>query len=123
MTAYLIFSIHIISLFPSFIFSQMTAEDMLIRREVETLREQAKNNRILSESMDSEFTEFTEYTDTLIASKYYENISEGSDHESLGFYGYNILQTFPERIIWNNQPPSGEYVLGTGDEVLSLIPI
>jgi len=118
MTAYLIFSIHIISLFPSFIFSQMTAEDMLIRREVETLREQAKNNRILSESMDSEFTEYTEYTDTLIASKYYENISEGSDDESLGFYGYNILQTFPERIIWNNQPPSGEYVLGTGDEVI-----
>ncbi|MDP7028137.1 MAG: SLBB domain-containing protein, partial [Candidatus Marinimicrobia bacterium] len=29
-----------------------------------------------------------------------------------------ILTTFPERIIWNNQPPPGEYILGTGDEVI-----
>jgi len=41
-----------------------------------------------------------------------------SNDYMLNYYGYKFLTTFPKRIIWNNQPPSGEYVLGTGDEVI-----
>ena len=115
MKAYRIFLIQVIFLFPSYIFSQMTSENLMIRREVETLREQAKNNKILSESIN---TGYTEFTDTLIAADLSKIKSGSLDDDSLRLYGYNILQTFPERIIWDNQPPSGEYMLGTGDEVI-----
>jgi protein involved in polysaccharide export with SLBB domain len=114
MKSYNIILIQIIFLFSSFIFSQLTPEEIMIKREIETLREQSKER---SKSI-SENTINTDYTDTLTAGDLPQSKSKLPDDDILDYYGYNILTTFPERIIWNNQPPSGEYMLGTGDEVI-----
>jgi len=101
-------------LFSSFIFSQLTPEEIMIKREIETLREQSKER---SKSI-SKNTINTDFADTLTAGDFPQSKSKLPDDDILDYYGYNILTTFPERIIWNNQPPSGEYMLGTGDEVI-----
>ena len=49
----------------------------------------------------------TDFADTLIAGDFYQSESKLPDDDTLDYYGYNILTTFPERIIWNNQPPRG----------------
>ena len=114
MKSYNIILIQIIFLFSSFIFSQLTPEEIMIKREIETLREQSKER---SKSI-SEDAMNIDYADTLIAGDFFQSESELPDDDILDYYGYNILTTFPERIIWNNQPPPGEYMLGTGDEVI-----
>ncbi len=114
MKSYNIILIQIIFLFSSFIFSQLTPEEIMIRREIETLREQSKER---SKSI-SKNTINTDFADTLTAGDFPQSKSKLPDDDILDYYGYNILTTFPERIIWNNQPPSGEYMLGTGDEVI-----
>ena len=101
-------------MFSSFIFSQLTPEEIMIKREIETLREKSKEH---SKSI-SENTINTDFADTLTAGDFPQSKSKLPDDDILDYYGYNILTTFPERIIWNNQPPSGEYMLGTGDEVI-----
>jgi len=116
MKSYNIILIQIICLFSSFIFSQTTPKELMIKREIETLREEAKNSRALSGSamyqldLDPEYIE--DYADTLVVD---ENINQAPISEH---YGYNILTNFSKRIIWDNQPASGEYMLGTGDEVI-----
>ena len=114
MKSYNIILIQIIFLFSSFIFSQLTPEEIMIKREIETLREQSKER---SKSI-SKNTINTDFADTLTAGDFPQSKSKLPDDDILDYYGYNILTTFPERIIWNNQPPSGEYMLGTGDEVI-----
>ena len=114
MKSYNIILIQIIILFSSFIFSQLTREEIMIRKEIETLREQSKEgSRTISAN-----TINTDFADTLTAGDFPQSKSKLPDDDILDYYGYNILTTFPERIIWNNQPPSGEYMLGTGDEVI-----
>ena len=48
MKSYNIILIKIICLFSSFIFSQTTPKELMIKREIETLREEAKNSRALA---------------------------------------------------------------------------
>ncbi len=114
MKSYNIILIQIIFLFSSFIFSQLTPEEIMIKREIETLREKSKER---SKSVSEDAINI-DYADTLIAGDFPQSKSKLPDDDILDYYGYNILTTFPERIIWNNQPPSGEYMLGTGDEVI-----
>ncbi|SVC04224.1 uncharacterized protein METZ01_LOCUS257078, partial [marine metagenome] len=94
--------------------SQLTPEEIMIKREIETLREKSmeRSKSVSEDAMN------IDYADTLIAGDFFQSESELPDDDILDYYGYNILTTFPERIIWNNQPPSGEYMLGTGDEVI-----
>ena len=61
MKSYNIILIQIIFLFSSFIFSQLSHEELMIKREVEKGRE----NRALSENSIE-----TDFVDTLITSKY-----------------------------------------------------
>lgn len=114
MKSYNIILIQIIFLFSSFIFSQLTPEEIIFKREIETLREKSKErSELISEDAMN-----IDFADTLIAGDYFQSKSELADDDTLDYYGYNILTTFPERIIWNNQPPPGEYMLGAGDEVI-----
>ena len=91
MKAYNIILIQIICLFSSFSFSQLTPQDLMVKREVETLRQLGRESIGLSTNRIS-----TDYADTLITSKYSQHQSESSDEKSLDYYGYNILTTFPE---------------------------
>ena len=86
---------------------------MMIKREVETLREQTKHY-----GKESHPIIYPDYADTLIFDKHSKFDSESPKGDALYNYGYDILKAFDERIIWNNNPPSGEYMLGTGDEVI-----
>jgi len=115
MKSYNIILIQIICLFSSFVFSQLTPSELIIKREVDILREAGNNKEALSAS-DID----TNYADSLKTRKYLRSKPEAKipKDNSLDYYGYNILTNFSERIIWDNRPPSGEYVLGTGDEVV-----
>ena len=106
--------IQIACLFSTFLLSQLTPEDLLIKREIDVIRGEAKNNS--SKNFDVK-TSMIDFSDTL---KVYSNpakvsIPKGID---LDYYGYNLFLSFPERLIWDNQPPSGDYIMGTGDEVI-----
>ena len=94
------------------LFSQLTTQELLIKREIETIREEAKSNRtIISQNPKKD------YSDTI---KVYDNFGENpspADPE-LKYYGYDLFSSFPERLIWDNQPPTGDYIIGTGDEVI-----
>ncbi|SVB43592.1 uncharacterized protein METZ01_LOCUS196446, partial [marine metagenome] len=83
MKSYNIILIQIIFLFSSFIFSQLTPEEIMIRREIETLREQSKER---SKSI-SENTINTNYTDTLTAGDYSQSESKLYDNDILDYYG------------------------------------
>ena len=91
MKSYNIILIQIIFLFSSFIFSQLTSGELVIKREIETLREEAKNSRALSgtamEELDFNSPYLTDYADTLMV----ENIEEDIPSEYYG-YPYSLLQ-------------------------------
>ena len=106
--------IQIAFLFSTFLLSQITPEDLLIKREIETLREATKNN---SDKNLGFKTSITDFSDSLNVYTNPDKISISKEID-LDYYGYNLFSSFPERLIWDNQPPSGDYIMGTGDEVI-----
>ena len=100
------------------LFSQLTPEQLLIKREIETIRETTKSNK---KNVTISKQRSNDYSDTLkvynmSGEKFGENLS--SADPELKYYGYDLLSSFPERLIWDNQPPTGDYIIGTGDEVI-----
>ena len=96
------------------LFSQLTTQELLIKREIETIREEAKNNR---NNLKIYQQPSIDYSDTLKAYNVSDE-NQSSAHFELKYYGYDLFSSFPERLIWDNQPPTGDYIIGTGDEVI-----
>ena len=96
------------------LFSQLTTQELLIKREIETIREEAKRNR---NSVQNSQQLSIDYSDTLKAYNLSDKNQSSADFE-LKYYGYDLFSSFPERLIWDNQPPTGDYIIGTGDEVI-----
>ena len=102
------------------LYSQLTPEQLLIKREIETLREEGKINKSNIPKQSS-----NDYSDTIkvynkFSEKVYNKFSKNrpSSDPEINYYGYDLLSSFPERLIWDNQPPTGDYIIGTGDEVI-----
>jgi len=98
----------------SLLFSQLTTRELLNNKQIQTLTEIANNNRsTISASNQIPI----DYSDSLKVYNYISKIpiEKGDD---LKYYGYNLFSIFPERLIWDNQPPTGNYIIGTGDEVI-----
>ena len=106
--------IQIACLFSTFLLSQLTPEDLLIKREIDVIRGEAKNK--LSKISDVK-TSMIDFSDTLHVYSNPDEVSISKEID-LDYYGYNLFLSFPERLIWDNQPPSGDYIMGTGDEVI-----
>ena len=115
MKSCIIILIQIMFLFSSFTFSQLSMREMSLIREIGTLKEETNQNTPFIIDGNN-----INYADTLINREYPQPQLQTkiSDKTLLHYYGYNILTTFPETIIWDNKPPSGEYILGAGDEVI-----
>ena len=96
------------------LFSQLTPQELLIKREIETIREEAKSNR---NNLKNYQQPSIDYSDTLKVFNDPDENQSSSDFE-LKYYGYDLFSSFPERLIWDNQPPTGDYIIGTGDEVI-----
>ena len=96
------------------LFSQLTPEELLIKKQIKTLTEEAENNRSTI-SVSNPFP--VDFSDSLKIYNYDRKIpiEEGDE---LKYYGYDLFSLFPERLIWDNQPPTGDYIIGTGDEVI-----
>ena len=96
------------------LFSQLTPEELLIKKRIKTLTEEAENNRSTI-SVSNSFP--VDFSDSLKIYNYDSKIpiEEGDE---LNYYGYDLFSLFPERLIWDNQPPTGDYIIGTGDEVI-----
>ena len=96
------------------LFSQLTPEELLIKKRIKTLTEEAENNRSTI-SVSNPFP--VDFSDSLKVYNYTSKIPiEGGG--KLKYYGYDLFSLFPERLIWDNQPPTGDYIIGTGDEVI-----
>ena len=106
--------IQIACLFSTFLLSQLTPEDLLIKREIDVIRGEAKNK--LSKISDVK-TSMIDFSDTLHVYSNPDEVSISKEID-LDYYGYNLFLSFPERLIWDNQPPSGDYIMGAGDEVI-----
>ena len=96
------------------LYSQLTPQQLLIKREIETIREEAKSNR---NNLKITQQPSIDYSDTLKAYNVSDKNQSAADFE-LKYYGYDLFSSFPERLIWDNQPPTGDYIIGTGDEVI-----
>lgn len=96
------------------LFSQLIPKEVLIKKQIKILTEEGNNNRSTI-SVSNPLP--VDYSDSLKVYNYTSKIpiKEGDD---LKYYGYNLFSLFPERLIWDNQPPTGDYIIGTGDEVI-----
>ena len=107
MKSYNIILIQIIFLFSSFIFSQLTPEEIMIKREIETLREQTKerNKSIFEDTIN------TDYADTLIAGDFLQSKSKLPDDDILDYSNpiditvQMLFRPFKPEVLRNIDPP------------------